>query len=432
MGTLLSGVFLTGFALSLGASRLQIGVLAAVPPLATLTQLVGARLLSAGVNRKRLCLGAITASRLCWAAMLLIPLLAAGHRKAAVMVLIGLVGVASMFGSIAGVAWLSWIRDLVPSDKRLGFLGFRNQINTVLALVLGVAGAGFLDWWNNAYPDAMGGFLGVLAAAIVCGFIAIPVLNRLVDPGRSETAPGRSLATTSLAGDNANFRKLVGFYIAWNLACSLASPFFAVFMLEKLRLPYWHITSLYALQSIAGLAATGWWTSLSKWIGPRRVVMLATFGEAFFPFCWVFLGADSAWVLPLVFLFGVFQAPLAVGAHTLVMRLAPDEKASSYLAAFNATMGIVMACAAVFGGWLSGQATTESYSIGGVNVGGLKIVFLLSFVGRLTSLALLNRVADAQEAPLAQLRLQAPPLQWFLRPGLLAKASEAVASPESD
>jgi hypothetical protein len=140
IGTLLSGVFLTGFPMSLGASRLEIGMLAALPPLASMAQLAGARMLGAGVNRKRLCVGALTASRLTWAAVLLIPWLAADRQQWALAALIAVVGASSLLGSLAGVAWLSWIRDLVPADKRLGLLSFRSQLNTVLALVLGVAG----------------------------------------------------------------------------------------------------------------------------------------------------------------------------------------------------------------------------------------------------------------------------------------------------
>ncbi|RIK87956.1 MAG: hypothetical protein DCC67_01205 [Planctomycetota bacterium] len=430
MGTLLSGVFLTGFAMELGASRLQIGVLAALPSLASVVQLAGAWLLRRGFNRKRLCLGAVTASRLCWAAVLVIPLAGAGGSSAAVVALIALVGVSSLFGSLAGVAWLSWIRDLVPAEERLGFLGFRSQINTVLALVLGVAGAGFLDWWNKAQPHTMGGFFCVLAAAIACGLIAIPVLNRLQDPGRGAAAVDSSTAVGSTRESGANFRRLVAFYMAWNLACSLAAPFFSVFMLEKLHLPYWHITALYALQSLAGLAATGWWTSLGKWMGPRRVVFAATLGEAFFPLGWMFMGAETTWALPLLFLFGVFQAPLAVGAHTLVMRLAPDERASSCLAAFNATMGLVMAGAAVLGGWVSTLVTAQPLVVSGVEIGGLKLVFFLSFVGRLASLALLNRVVDAQEAPLKSLATPWGRLGWKVQPRL-AEAAEPTAAENS-
>ncbi|MCC6494463.1 MAG: MFS transporter [Pirellulales bacterium] len=425
MGTLLSGVFLTGFAMALGASRVQIGLLAALPAVATLLKLVGARLLRAGVNRKRLCLTAVTISRLCWAAMLLVPLIASGHREAAVIALIVLVGVSSMFGSLAGVAWLSWIRDLVPSEKRLGFLGFRNQINTVLALALGVAGAGFLDWWNEAHPNAMGGFFWVLTAAIACGLIAIPILGRLQDPGKPLVAQLAGAAAKAPATTQ-NFRRLVYFYVAWNLACSLATPFFSVYMLEKLHLPYWHITALYALQSIAGLAATGWWTALSQRIGPRRVVLLATLGEAFFPLCWVFLSAETTWALPLVFMFGIFQAPLAVGAHTLVMRLSPDERASSCLATFNATMGLAMAAAAVLGGWLSTFVTAQAPALGGLELGGLKTVFFLSFLGRFASLGLLNRVVDVEETPLERLGLNLHWLPWKSQPQLSGEAAEPV------
>src|SRR5690606_10457317 len=111
----------------------------------------------------------------------------------------------------------------------------------------------------------------------------------------------------------------------------------------------------------------------------------ATLGDAFYPLCWVFLTPEATWTLPLIFMFGVFSTPLAVGAPTLVMRLAPDERATAYLATFSAVMGVVMAAAAIFGGYLAANLAIEPLTIGGVSLGGLKIVFLMSFVGRIGS-----------------------------------------------
>src|SRR2546426_11802098 len=56
MTTLAGGVFLTGFALALGASQLQIGILAALPTLANVAQLAGSYFIERTGQRKPLCL----------------------------------------------------------------------------------------------------------------------------------------------------------------------------------------------------------------------------------------------------------------------------------------------------------------------------------------------------------------------------------------
>ncbi len=73
MGTLLSGVFLTGFAIELGASRLQIGIMAALPTMANGAQFLGASILNRTGRAKQLCMIATWVSRLLWLPILMIP-----------------------------------------------------------------------------------------------------------------------------------------------------------------------------------------------------------------------------------------------------------------------------------------------------------------------------------------------------------------------
>jgi Major Facilitator Superfamily len=397
MGTLLSGVFLTGFALSLGANRLAIGILAALPALASLAQLVGARLIERGVSRKRLTVRALSAARLLWLAVLGIPLLSAAGELGPICGLLALVGLSSLFSSLGGVASLSWTREMVPTEQRLGFLGLKHQFNSILALVLSIAGACFIDWWNYEHPGSSGGFMFVLMSAVVCGLVGISVLGRIEEPAAGAAVVPAPEAKSTVRGaplKDRNFRSLIYFYICWNLASNLAAPFFAVFMLQNLGLPFWQIAALQTFFSMAGLVANRHWTALGKRVGTRPVVFLATLGEAFYPLCWIFITPEATWALPLVFLFGAFGTPLAVGAPTLLMKLAPNELASSYLGTFNAMMGVVMAIAAVAGGYLATHVAVEPVTVGGISMEGLKFVFLISFVGRIGSLWLLRRVHE--------------------------------------
>jgi MFS family permease len=396
MGTLLSGVFLTAFALSLGANELHIGILAALPPLASVAQLVGARFLNTRADRKRFCISMLTISRLVWIALFAVPFIWSGPSNWAVMALMCIVGLSSVFASLAGVASLSWIRDLIPTNRRFGFLGIRSQINTVLALALAVAGGLFLDSWKTSHADSTTGYTCILAIAVVCGLIGIAVLNCLDDPKRPcGRAKGSSAARLPLY--DPSFRNLVAFYICWNLANHLAAPFFVVFMLQDLGLPFWHITALHALASVAGLLTTQLWSALGRQIGTRRVIFYATLGEAFYPLCWVFLSPETTWALPLVFLFGLFNAPLAIGGQTLVMHMAPDERAPSYLASYSALIGCVTAIAAIGGGCVAQSLAAQQLTVRGMAFHGLSVVFVVSFAGRLASLMLLRRVSVSED-----------------------------------
>jgi MFS family permease len=183
----------------------------------------------------------------------------------------------------------------------------------------------------------------------------------------------------------------------------MAMPFFAVFMLVHLKLPFWHTTGLLAIGSVAGLVGNRFWARLSTRFGVKPVVLLASIGDSLFPLCWVLIEPEWSWVLPVVFMFGLFSSPVAIGANNMLLKIVPDERASSYIAVFNSIVGPLTAVAAILGGAISQSLIDWSWSVGPIELGGLKIVFLLSFLGRLASLSLLRRVEEPHAKSLADI-----------------------------
>jgi len=407
MGTLTGGVFLTGFALALGATRFQIGLLAAMPALANFAQLLGACAIERTGRQKAVCLGALSLSRVVWMTVLLTPLFAfAGAGSWLVWALIAVQAASSALNAIGGVGWLCWIRDLVPETVRIGFLSRRNQIDTVLALTLSIAGGAFVDWWGAGHPGSQGGFVLVFAAAMACGWTSLAMMSRIPEVAKEEPAdesrpPLGRLFLAPLR--ETNFRRVLGFYAFWNLAVNLSAPFFAVYMLEKMGLPFWYVTVLCTLSSVCGLAANRFWTRLSEKFGHRPVIFLATLGDALYPLWWLFASPPWSWLLIPIHCSGVFSAPLAVGPNNLVLKLSPARNASPYMAVFNAVVGPATALATILGGYLAGAFGGWERSVGPLSLGGLQLVFLVSAVGRLSSLVLLWRISEPRAASIGRL-----------------------------
>ncbi len=397
MASLLTGVVITSFALALGANRWQIGVLAALPTLANFAQLAGSYLLERRVERKTLCLSSLWLGRAIW-----IPLgigalwYSTGNRQWLLYGLLLTASVAHALWAVGGVAWLSWIRDLVPLRQRVSFLALRNQFDTFLSLVIGIIASVFIDWMQDQDEPSLGGYAWVLLLAVACGLISMVILRRIPDPGMVRVAPPTLSKMFREPLENRNFRQLIGFYATWNLANNLATPFFAVFLLQKLHLSLWHASTLMALGSVAALAANRFWSRWSSRFGTKPVLYFATLGDALFPLACLFLEPQWTSVLPLVYLLGVFGSPVAVGPNNLVLAVAPDRNTSSYIAVFHSIVGPTTAVAAVLGGLISHWLMDWNLSLGAFSFGGLKTVFLLSAVGRVGSLVLLRGVREPE------------------------------------
>ena len=406
MGSLFSGVFLTGFAVSLEASRLQIGILFALPALCGVAQLAGSYWIERGGRARQLCLWMTLLSRLLFLPVLLVPLLATGlTAQSKVWWVVGLMALSHILGSLGGVAWLTWIKALIPAKARVSFFGRRNLVNTFLSFAVCLAGGLLVDAWGSGDQARIIGFAGVFVVAMTCGLVSWALAMRIPEGAASPTVIEAApfLSKLSAPVKEANFRRVVLFYTVWNLATNIAAPFVPVFFMQKLGLPFWYIIALSTLSSAMGMVANNFWTRLAERFGMKPVVLLATIGDALFPLALVLVSPQWTWVLLLIHLTGVFNTPIAIGPDNFLLKLAPDRNASTYMAVFRAFVGPASALAAVVGGYLAGMWSEASFEIGSLAFGGLQLVFLLSCLGRLGSLAFLAKVVEPDARPVSYL-----------------------------
>ncbi|MCE5267646.1 MAG: MFS transporter [Planctomycetaceae bacterium] len=395
MGSLFSGVFLIGFALALGATRLQIGILFTLPSLCAFAQLLGSYWIERGGNCRRICLQTTAIARLLYIPLLVVPLLARGvSPQTRVWWIIGIMAVSDFFASLSGVAWLTWIKAMVPGRLRVPFFGRRNLVNTGLAFGVCLVCGAMVDQVNRITGGQTTGFLLVFLLAMCCGLTGLALLTRIPDaePPEADDRDEPFLQSLLAPLRETNFRRVTSFYVAWNMAVSLAAPFVPVFFLQKLGLPIWYIVVLNTLSNMAGMAANNFWTRLAQRFGVKPIVLLATLGDALLPLMLIFVDVRWAWVLLPIHLSGVFSAPVAIGPDSFLLKLTPDRNASSYMAVFRTAVGLAMALAAALGGLLA--ESWMSVSMAGGLLTGLKLVFLISFVGRVGSLVLLAGVNE--------------------------------------
>src|SRR5438067_1361696 len=122
MGTLTTGVFLAGFAVALDADNLAIGVLAAVPFFVQLLQIPATILVERLRRRRDICAWAAGISRVFLIGAAAAPFLPS---PAGVVTLIASLAAYQAVAAIAGCAWNSWMRDLVPASQFGRFFGRR-------------------------------------------------------------------------------------------------------------------------------------------------------------------------------------------------------------------------------------------------------------------------------------------------------------------
>ena len=189
-GALQGGIFLSAFALAIGATNYEIGLLATVAFVSQLMQLPGLYLVQKLGMRRGITVVAAGISRLLWIFIILIPVLFVG--KGVSFLLVWLV-MASLAMAVCVPSWNSLLRAVVPSDAFGRFFGRRLALGTSVALVLTVAGGYFVDWWGSRFQaEALYAYSLLFLLGLVFGLIELVAIARVPEP-RMERQPQISL-----------------------------------------------------------------------------------------------------------------------------------------------------------------------------------------------------------------------------------------------
>jgi MFS family permease len=391
---------LTGWALHLGATPLEVGLVGALPQLAQLVQLPAAWVTSA-FGRRRAAMFAVAVSRqalLPLAALPFLPLGPAGAR----LLLVAVAATSAALGVLGNNAWTAWMGDLVPEALRGRYFGRRTAVCTLGGTLAGLGAARILD--GAGARHATGPALALLAvAACVFGAVSTVLMARQHDPP-APASPPPTLAAAIRPLRDPDARGLLAYQVAWNAAVGLAGGYFTFYVLHDLRAGF-TIAALHAAAGAAArlLAAPLWGRAVDRF-GARPVLAACSFAVAALPLVWLATAPDRLWPIAIdAVVGGVAWGGHALAAFAVPLAIAPRRDRPFYLAAFSLSGGLAYALAAALGGAL---VAALPRSVAGLGLGGsgLAILFVVSAAGRLASAFLALRIPERGAGTLLELQ----------------------------
>ena len=402
-GNLTGSIFLPAFALVLGASAFQIGILAAIPFLATLGQLLGSFYVEKYQRRKSVTLLFSALARGSWILIILLGFFFADDQFGLYLeLLILVIALYHLLGAVSSVAWLSWMSSLVPAEIRGRFFGLRNSLLGVVTILVTLSGGYYLDWFKNRFPTVSKilSFEILFIVAVVFGFVSIYFLRRQHDPGTTQEGKKISEIWSLFRHpfQQGNFKILVKFAFLWSFAVNFTSPFFIVYMIKDLHLVYTLIGIYTVISALADLTGMGIWGHFSDRYGNRPIMIIATTVATVLPFFWVFTNASQLSIylfIPLLHLVGGFVwSGYNLCSVNMVFGMAPPERNSTYFAFWSVFNGLAAALGAITGGIFSKYSYHLAQFLPVVSDSGFKLIFLISAMLRFFSLFILKRVRE--------------------------------------
>ena len=351
MVQLTGGVFLTGFALALGASSTTIGVLAGVPFMVKLSQLyLSWRIERLGHWRRSALEGALL-SRAALLIAALAPLVVGPGAGA--WVLVAVIAASALGATIFEMAFQTWMAELIPERSRGEFWGRRARVAGIAGLVASLVAAFGVDRAGHDGAPTLSEFAIVISVGAIAGLLGLAFIRRVPSPRRhrSRVEPISLRNAVSRPLHDLNYRRLLGFVAAWGMAGGIVAPFFAVYMLEQLRLSFLTVTILTSLTAGTISLVQLHWGRLGDHFGSKTVLRAGTYVIAIVPFLWLLTKPGRTWLVVIIQLLAGFGwGAYHLSLTNLVLKLAPPNGRPSYLATFGATQGLAEALAPVLGG----------------------------------------------------------------------------------
>lgn len=399
MSVLTTGAFLVSFALLLGASHKVIGLLAAIQPIAQVLQIPTVYLVERTRHRKAVTMLTAGASRLLYVAVALLPwLFPPQHRL--VILLVALLFHFSL-SAMAGCAFNSWMRDVVPENRMATFFARRMAWSAAVSASLSLAAGAGLDLYSRYYP-ATSGYTFLFGGAIVAGLSGLYYLGRVGEPRMPAVKYEGLIKLLAQPFKSLSYRKLLLFIAVWNFTVNFVSPFFTVYLISRLKLSMTYVVGLTVLSQTTNVLFFGLWARLSDSHGNKSVIAVAA-PMFFFSFLlWPFADMPTAKflmvpiLLVIYVLHGMATSGVTLCVTNLALRAAPLGKATPFVAVNALVMGVAAAIAPILAGlcadyfearelvltvtWFENLDITPVLTLSAMDLRGLDFIFGIGFL----------------------------------------------------
>ena len=367
MVMLTTGAFLISFTLAIHDSNKMVGFIVSIGSLMMVFQTPAALLIERLRRRKRIAILTALIARVIWPLIALAPFVLPKH--AVMPTIIGLLVFRYMFANASGIAWGSWIRDLVP-DRIMGrVFSMRMSVMIGIGAVAAFLAGMFVDYWteNNG---ALSANAIVLATGGIVGLIGLIIMAQIPEPAMSvqtETAKTKALLIEPFK--DKNYRNWLIFSGLWNFASSMSGPFFIVHMLKRLEISMTWVQGFAILSQILMVTLLPLWGRVSDKLGSKTVLRVASNLIVLTFLLWTFTTLPKkhalmpAVMIAIYIIGGIGWGGFWSASSVLPLKNAPKDRSTTYLSANAFVGGIAATLGPLTGGFLADAFKDLEFSI---------------------------------------------------------------------
>jgi hypothetical protein len=376
---LTSGAFLAGYASFLGANDAFNGIIGAIPVLAGVISMLSPIYFEKRDKRKLQAVLLNFLHRFILGLMVFIPLIATG-RTPRLFLLTGMYFVAYLAISFANPAASGLIIDLTQESTRGKYFGRRESYLLAAGTAVSLVLSRVLDGYK-AGGNEYGGFVVVFTVILLFSLANYYFWSSIKEPPvRSKKTSYSLKQVVTIPLKNAGFKKIILFFVLYNIGLQVGGPFFSIYMVTNLKLDYTYIMVMGMISTLVNVILVRVWGKIADSRSWDFVLKCSILMLGITHFTWSFVtGSTGAVLIPLLHIAGGMSwAGIGISTFNIQFIFSPEEGRTVYIG-FNAALGGVMG----FLGTLAGSGILLLFGNAGVailphGVGGMQVLFALS------------------------------------------------------
>ncbi len=337
------GVFLTGYALWLGATDAQAGMITSIIYMASIFQLLIVKWWHGVKKEKPAIIAMMTVARLMLSLMIIIPFMPItnttinvplfGIMNQHVFIFYCVIMIGMLFGSSSGVKRNLWMMNHLPRHLRGDFFSTRNRGIMILSMILSLSAGQFLDFMSERSMKYEG-FLSLFVIGALFALLDALVLTRIdfeeIDYFiRKKQAKKDSLITPLR---DHHFIRVLIYQALFTIGISITAPFFNVYMLQKLKISYVLITGLLVMQVLISAVLIKLWGKFSnrhRWMTVLNVSLILFLLQMI---VMLMVRPTSLYLLPVVYVMaGIFGPAYTMAMFNLPYSHLKKEQETTYM-----------------------------------------------------------------------------------------------------
>ncbi len=386
--------YITPFADVLGAQPIHIGLLSAITALASpLAQLRGSSLMARS-PRKKIVLASVFLNACMWLVLAAIAIFAYIKTKNPFFILFLIVAytLLGIFNGLAFPAWYSWMGDLVPEKDRGRYFSKRNVVTGIVSLVTFLMGAFILDFFEQ--EGIMIGFFILFILAFLFRMLSFASFRKHYAPPL-KIHRSNYFSFWQFIKRFDNYGRFSVYLAFFEFAIMVASPFFAVYMLQELgyNQNYLLYTLVAMSSSLFYLLFTPLAGKFSDRYGNARLLVIANVCFIFTPLLWLISKNPIYLIVIPQLVAGIANAAFIIASTNFTYDAVSQEKRGRCIAYTNVLIGLGSFFGAILGGYLLSVLPSNTLSLNK-----FFLIFILASLLRLgVALVFLPRVEEVRK-----------------------------------